>query len=129
MPFQKGHPQYGGKKKGSTHKLTLEKEAAREYVRQRVTQALEPLLDAQIQHALGLKYLVTRSKTGGKFIRVTEAMARAARIRRGNHRSVGKRPVGASLYGFAEPGARQAQRASVRSAGWGFPVDQTTSSD
>ena len=67
----------GGRPKGRKSHHTLEKEAAREFVRQRITQALEPLLDAQIQHALGLKYLVTRSKAGGKFIRVTEAMARA----------------------------------------------------
>jgi hypothetical protein len=51
------------------------KEAAREYVRQRVIAALGPLVDAQIQNATGLKYLVTRDKKTGKFIRVGAAMA------------------------------------------------------
>src|SRR5215467_2034473 len=52
------------------------KEAAREHVRQRVCRELEPMLDAQILNAKGLKYLVTRDKKTGKFVRVTEAMAR-----------------------------------------------------
>jgi len=34
------------------------------------------MLEAQITHAKGLKYLVTREKSG-KFVRVTEAMAKA----------------------------------------------------
>src|ERR1700738_2586665 len=66
-----------GKPKGYKHQQTLTKEAAREFVRQQVIAHLHPMLDAQITHAQGLKYLVTRSKSGGKFIRVTEAMARA----------------------------------------------------
>lgn len=71
----KGH-RFGGKPKGFKAQGTLDKLAAREYVRQRVTAALEPLLEAQIANAQGLKYLVTRHKTSGKFIRVTEAMAK-----------------------------------------------------
>ncbi len=54
----------------------MDKEAAREFVRVTVTAALQPLLDAQIANAKGLKYLVTRDKKTGKFIRVTEAMAK-----------------------------------------------------
>lgn len=65
-----------GRKPGGKNKATLEKEAAREFVRQRVTQQLGPLIDAQIANANGLKYLVTRDKKTGKFIRVTQAMAR-----------------------------------------------------
>ena len=34
------------------------------------------MVEAQIAHAKGLKYLVTRDKKTGKFIRVTQAMAR-----------------------------------------------------
>jgi len=34
-------------------------------------------VEAQIANAQGLKYLVTRDRKSGKFIRVTEAMARA----------------------------------------------------
>jgi len=73
---------HGGKRAGAGmpmgHKSqkTLDKAAAREFVRQRVCAELGPLLDAQIAHAVGLKYLVTRDKHTGKFIRVTEAMAR-----------------------------------------------------
>jgi len=61
---------------GHKSQKTLDKAAAREFVRQRVCAELGPLLDAQIAHAVGLKYLVTRDKHTGKFIRVTEAMAR-----------------------------------------------------
>jgi hypothetical protein len=45
-------------------------------VRVRVTALLEPLIDAQIANALGLKYLVVRDRKTCKFVRVTEAMAR-----------------------------------------------------
>lgn len=72
-----GGPRAGaGKKKGHQAQATLDKIAAREFVRQRVTAQLGPLVDAHLANALGIKYLVTRNKAG-KFIRVTEAMARA----------------------------------------------------
>lgn len=72
----KGGTRIGGKPKGYKAQRTLDKMAAREFVRQRVTAALGPLIDAQVANAQGLKYLVTRDKRTGKFIRVTEAMAR-----------------------------------------------------
>lgn len=72
-----GKRQGAGKPKGHQATATLEKIAAREFVRARVTAQLGPLVDAQLAHALGLKYLVTRDKKTGKFSRVTEAMARA----------------------------------------------------
>ena len=65
-----------GKPKGYKHQGTLEKEAARKVLRERVIAEMKPMLDAQIAHARGLKYLVTRDKKSGKFIRVTEAMAK-----------------------------------------------------
>ena len=67
-------------RKGGRHKspLTLDKLAAREFVRQRVTAALAPLIDSQVANAQGLKYLVTRDPKTGKFTRVTPAMALAA---------------------------------------------------
>jgi hypothetical protein len=68
-----------GKPKGHQAQATLDKIAAREFVRQRVTAHLGPLLDAQLANAAGLKYLVTREKKTGKFVRVTEAMARKQR--------------------------------------------------
>ena len=67
-----------GKKKGHKQPKTLEKEAARERVRQRITARLDPLIDAHLAQAEGLKYLVTRDKKTGKFIRVGPAMASKA---------------------------------------------------
>lgn len=70
----------GGKRKGAGRpkgQQTLDKEAARAIVRETVYANLAPLLEAQIANAQGLKYLVTRDKKTGKFIRVTEAMAKA----------------------------------------------------
>ena len=49
----------------------------RAYLRARVAAELGPLVDAQIAQAKGLKYLVTRDKETGKFIRVGPALARA----------------------------------------------------
>jgi hypothetical protein len=69
-----GHREGAGRKKGP---VRLEKEAARELVRRLVTAQLGPMVRAQIANCRGLKYLVTRDKKTGKFIRVTEAMARA----------------------------------------------------
>jgi hypothetical protein len=79
MPNANGHggPRPGsGRPRGRKLPKTLAKEAAREYVRVTVTSALQPLLEAQIANALGLSYLVVRDKRTGKFLRVTEAMAR-----------------------------------------------------
>ncbi len=65
-----------GRPKGSKNPNTLEKEAARAVVRAMVTAQLGPLVEAQIANAKGIKYLVVREKKTGKFVRVTEAMAR-----------------------------------------------------
>lgn len=65
-----------GRPKGSKDKGTLEKEALRELLRARVAQAMTPLVEAQIANAIGIKYLVVRDKKSGKFLRVTEAMAK-----------------------------------------------------
>lgn len=74
---------HGGKRKGAGRKKgfrfasTLTKEAAREAFRVEVQKHLPELIAAQIDNAKGLKYLVTRDAKTGKFINVTEAMARA----------------------------------------------------
>ena len=60
-----------GKPKGHRSQNTLDKIAAREFVRQRVTEKLDSLIDSQIAHAQGIKYLVARAKAGGKFERVS----------------------------------------------------------
>ncbi len=77
MAAPKGHPRWGGKKKGHKSKATLSKEQGREALRSLVLAAMLPMVEAQITNARGLKYLVTRDKKTGKFIRVTEAMAKA----------------------------------------------------
>jgi hypothetical protein len=66
-----------GKPKGHRAQSTLDKIAAREFVRARVTAQLGPLVDAHLANALGIAYLVVREKTTGKFLRVTQAMAHA----------------------------------------------------
>lgn len=69
----------GGKRAGAGRKLgkpMMDKIAAREFVRQYITQHLPPLLDAQIANAKGLKYLVVRDRKTGKFLRVGETLAR-----------------------------------------------------
>lgn len=68
-----------GLKKGTKlgpNASTLSKEAARECLRQAVLKHMDMMIAAQVAHATGLKYLVTRDKKTGKFVRVTEAMAR-----------------------------------------------------
>lgn len=65
-----------GPKKGARYAPTVAKDKAREIARQLITKHLRPLIEAQIANAKGLKYLVTRERGTGKFIRVTEAMAR-----------------------------------------------------
>lgn len=77
MAPPKGHPRWGGKPKGYKASQTLDKERAREFARQLITADLRPLIEAQLAHAKGIKYLVVRAKQGGKFVRVTQAMAKA----------------------------------------------------
>jgi hypothetical protein len=50
---------------------TLEKEAAREFVRQKITGRLETLIDAQIDNAVGSRHLMMRDPDTGRFERVT----------------------------------------------------------
>ncbi len=64
-----------GRPKGTTgikHATTLSKEQAREVVRQMVMAAMQPMVEAQVAHAQGLKYLVIRDAKTGKFTRVTK---------------------------------------------------------
>lgn len=70
-----GHRPGSGRPKGPQ---TLEKEALRDLVRQRVAKRLGKLVDAQIANAEGLKYLVARNSKTGKFERVSPAMLESA---------------------------------------------------
>ena len=60
-----------GRPKGRKDPHTLEKEAAREHARKRITAELDALIDAALTRAKGLSYLVTRDAKTGKFVRVT----------------------------------------------------------
>ena len=66
-----------GRPKGAKNKTTMDKEAAREFVRQRVVESLSGLLEAQVANAQGIKYLVGREKKTGKFTRLTQAQVEA----------------------------------------------------
>ena len=65
-----------GAKKGSKQASTISKEQAREALRQIVLEQMRELAAAQIANAKGIKFLVVRQKSTGKFVRVTEAMAK-----------------------------------------------------
>lgn len=71
-----GRRQGAGKPKGYKHAKTLEKEEARALLRKMVFEQMTPLVQAQIDNAKGLKYLIVRNKATGKFEKVTETMAK-----------------------------------------------------
>lgn len=62
--------------KGYKTQKVIDKELARAAIRQRILESKDALVDAQIANAMGIKYLITRNKKTGKFVRVTEAMAK-----------------------------------------------------
>lgn len=62
----------GGKREGAGRKKgpqTLEKEALRELVRRKVARKLARMVSAQISNACGIRYLVVRQRSTGKFLR------------------------------------------------------------
>jgi len=72
MGRPKGLPKTGGKPKGYKAPATLAKEAAREAVRQRITERIFPLVDAQIDSALGISHFMLRDKVTGQWERVID---------------------------------------------------------
>ena len=60
-----------GRKEGFKMPATLTKEAGREALREIVMREMEAMTEAQIAHAKGIKFLVSRAKSGGKFEKVT----------------------------------------------------------
>jgi len=79
MPRGGARPGTGGWRPGSGRKKGtngLEKEEARRVLRAKVMAEMIPLVEAQIDNAKGIKYLVVREKKTGKFVRVTESMAK-----------------------------------------------------
>jgi hypothetical protein len=63
-----------GRPKGSKEPQTLQKEEARSVLRAAVFARMRPLVEAQIQNAEGLKFLMVRDKAG-KFVRVGKGEA------------------------------------------------------
>src|SRR6516225_9745742 len=68
----------GGRPKGSLGPEALDKIAVRERVRELVIKRIDEMVNAQIENALGIKYLVTSDRRTKKFIRVGPAMASRA---------------------------------------------------
>src|SRR5215831_252768 len=60
-----------GRPRGVKSANTLEKAAARELVRQKVTARLGSLLEAQLDNAQGIRHLMMRDPKTGKFERIT----------------------------------------------------------
>ena len=69
MPRGGRRPGAGRKKGGGS---LLDKEAAREVLRNIVKANLGPMTEAQVANAKGIKYLVARDKKTGKFRRLSE---------------------------------------------------------
>jgi hypothetical protein len=68
----------GGKRAGAGRKVgqkAIDKIMAREQLRRMVIAEMGPMIDAQVANAKGLKYLVVRQKSSGKFLRVAEGAA------------------------------------------------------
>lgn len=66
----------GGRPKGRRNTATITKEAARDVLRAIVLEDMRELLSAQLANAKGIKYLVVREKSSGKFLRVGELRAK-----------------------------------------------------
>jgi len=64
----------GGRPPGPSY-TTLSKIEARELLRQSVMKHMDAMIEAQVANAKGLKYLVARSKTTGKFERLSQKEA------------------------------------------------------
>lgn len=54
----------GGKQKGYKFPATLAKDAAKEHLRKRLTTRIDIFVDALASRAQGVRYFVTRNKTG-----------------------------------------------------------------
>jgi len=67
----KGGKKTGGKQKGYIFPATLAREAAKEHLRTRLTAHVDDFVDALVSRSKGVRYFVTRNKTG-KFEIVTD---------------------------------------------------------
>ena len=72
MAGQQGGKREGaGRPPGALGKATLSKAEAREALRQAVIAHMPEMVAAQVAHSKGIKYLVARARTGGKFEKVS----------------------------------------------------------
>jgi hypothetical protein len=71
-----------GPKKGAKYKPTISKEQAREALRLVIMEHVREMTEAQVSAAKGLKYLVVRSKKGGRFEPVTREQVQAGLFKR-----------------------------------------------
>jgi hypothetical protein len=72
VPQRSGGKREGaGRPYGSKNLATIAKEEAREFVRTYITEHLQPLLDAQIDNAIGIRHLMMHDPKTGKFERIT----------------------------------------------------------
>lgn len=62
----------GGRPVGSVAQKTLEKRAAQELARARITERLLPILDAQIESAIGISHFMLRDPKDGTWARITD---------------------------------------------------------
>ena len=67
-----GSPQRGGIPKGTILPKTIAKEQAKEIARQRITERLLPIVDAEIDSAIGIKHFMLRNPEDGTFKRLTD---------------------------------------------------------
>lgn len=67
----KGLPKTGGKPAGYKFPVTLEKDAAKEELRKQLTAQMIPITEALLSRCKGVRYFVSRNKTG-KFEIVTD---------------------------------------------------------
>lgn len=68
-----------GKPKGVRWPSTINRESGRAALRALVLESLKPMVDAHIANAQGIKFLMVREKSTGKFLRV--GADRAARLK------------------------------------------------
>jgi len=74
MGAPKGHPKYGGKKKGSKHKKTIEQEKALEFLREAIREHLPELIRNKLELARGIwceKLVEVKDKKGK--VKITKA--------------------------------------------------------
>ena len=68
---QGGYRPGSGRKPGAMTQANKEKQAARDFIRKKVSEALGEMIEAQIIHAKGTPYAMIRAKDG-TFVRATD---------------------------------------------------------